>query len=509
MRSVSEVENSPVNRRRRTALNSVFGLLAWVLPIAVGFFTTPVLVEELGNEAYGIYAVVAGFLMYSFAFSIAKVAVKYVAEFRAGGQDEKISDIVSATLWLSLIVGSFGAIVLSLLARYVVSSVLLIENESAEVAVIALYIAGGTGLLAMISQVFQFTLQGLNRFGSFLMLTSASGILLGAGNVVIVKLGYGIDILLLWNLILNAMMGIAFFIAARSAFPPLRIKLRIGRGLFASAAKYGGSIILYQIFANILFIFERTWLTRKFGAEAMAFYAVPMLVGGYLHAVVGSVAMGLFPAINELLTNPERQIELYKKATKIIFAAVAFAVVTLILMGRAGLGVWINPAFSQNAYPLLLVHAVSFGIISMFTIVWQINEGYHAPLLNVAVTFTWAAVAISLMVLVPETWRGEGVALARLTGVVASIPLLFYTEKRFLGQVFWEFWLSNSARIVLALIPAGIVYYFAASFEAGWANLILALSLALVLYFSVLTFTGYLTKEERHEFLRLVPFFKS
>lgn len=501
------MENSQIDRRRRTALNSIFGVLAWLLPIAVGFFTTPVLVEGLGNEAYGIYAVVAGFLMYSFAFGIAKVAVKYVAEYRAAGQDDKIGEIVSATLWLSVAIGTIGAIALAVAAEYIVSNILLIRGEYAEVAVKALYIAGATGLLAMISQVFQFTLQGLNRFGNFLMLTSVSGILLGVGNIVVVKLGFGIDALLLWNLVLNALMGVAFFTAARKAYPNLKIGFGISGKLFASAAKYGGSIIVYQIFANVLFIFERTWVTRKFGPETMAFYAVPMLVGGYLHALVGSFAMGLFPSINELLANRERQVELYQKATKIIYAAVLFAVVTLIFMGRAGLAVWINPGFADNAFPLLVIHSISFGIISMFTIVWQLNEGYHAPMLNVVVTLTWAVVAISLMVFLSDVWRAEGVAYARLAGVVASVPLLFYTEKRFLGGIFWGFWLANTAKILVALLPAALVYYFANNFEPTWIVLVLSLILAFSLFASALLATGYLTKIERDEFKRLVPFF--
>ena len=90
------------NKRERLVKNSLYGLLSWVVPILPTMIATPIVLDRLGAERYGLFVVILGFVSYFFTTAIGKVAAKYVAEYRATGETEKISAIISATILLGL-----------------------------------------------------------------------------------------------------------------------------------------------------------------------------------------------------------------------------------------------------------------------------------------------------------------------------------------------------------------------------------------------------------------------
>ncbi len=135
--------------RSHWSRSALFGFVSWVLPLGLTFFATPLVVHRLGVEEYGLYALVLGFLSYSFAFSIGRAITKYVAEYRASGQTELINEVLAATLLINFIVGLTGALILCFFARFVVVALFDIKPEMQENAVVAFYIASATIFFGM------------------------------------------------------------------------------------------------------------------------------------------------------------------------------------------------------------------------------------------------------------------------------------------------------------------------------------------------------------------------
>src|SRR5688500_14982179 len=210
-------------RRRSLATNSFLSVLAWVFPIALGSIATPVLVRNLGTHEYGIFSIALGFISYSFTFGAGKVAAKYVPEYLAAGELERAGESVSATFWLSLSIGVVGSLALVLIAPVLVRDVLLVPRELQEASVYALYLAGAIGLVFMLSQVFQYVLQGLHRFDNYVTLTNFNGLLLGAGNIILAMNGFGVVALLAWNRGVMAFTGILFYLRAKHLLPSIRL----------------------------------------------------------------------------------------------------------------------------------------------------------------------------------------------------------------------------------------------------------------------------------------------
>ena len=486
-----------VGKRRSLTANSLFSVIAWMFPILLGFISTPIVVHGLGSEQYGIFAIVLGFISYSFTFGVGKVVGKYLPEYQASADTEKVTQVVAATFWFSLAIGVVGSLALIVAAPVIVRDLLLISSENHQVAVYSLYLAGGIGLVLMLSQVFQFVLQGLHRFDNFVALTNLNGLLLGAGNIALALAGFGVVALLIWNLGVVSFVGVMFFIRARHLLPSIRFVTQIPRKMLASVVRYGGSIILYQIFANVLFIFERSWVMRKFGPEALTYYFVPMLLAIYMHGFIFSIAQAIFPVVNELLEDRSQVIRLYERANKIVAAVVFFVVTNFIVCGALFLELWIGREVAAASYTLLIAHGLTFGVIALGILAFQLAEAFKFPALNVIMTGSWMAISIPLMIVAADIWQSEGVAWSRFAAALVTIPIVIYTERRFLGEVRWKFWLTTGLRVMAAagLMAAAetVILMFVSH---TYAALFLAATVGTIVFIAVLIITGYIGRDD-------------
>ncbi len=488
---------STASTRRSLLLNSGFGVLAWFTPIILGFITTPLLVNGLGAELYGVYALILGFLSYSFTFGIGKVAGKYVAEFIAEGKDHLVSQAITATFLLSVIVGTIGAITLGAFTPWVAEQVFNLPAELRRPAETSLYIACITGLFAMISQVFQFTLQGVHRFGTYLLISNFGAVMLSGGNIALAVAGYGVTELIGWNLFTVATIGTIFYVSSVIAIPSFRFTLRIELPIVKAVAKYGANIIIFQIFANFLLLFERSLIVRRFGAESLTYYVVPMMIGIYLHGVVSSFGQVLFPNINELLNKPDELRSLYRKANRLIAVIVVFSVVTLVTLGGVLLELWVGPEFRVRSHTILVVHGLTFGLLGLIVVLMSVVESFRAAGLNAFSTFLFMVFGIVFMLYLAPAYGLLGIAEGRLFGIVATIPFLVYCERRFLGGEMLGFWFSIGLRLLPALLLLAIVQYLIVHFiPVSYFLVAITGMVSFGIYLAVLYFSAYFTSEE-------------
>lgn len=487
-----------VGRKKILFKNGVYSAVAWIFPLILAITVTPIVVKALGNELYGLYAVVVGFITYSFTFGIGKSAAKFVAEYRSTGDDAKASEAVSAILWISLLFAVLGSVITIALARPIVAHVLLIDADLQDQAVVALYLACAVIIATMVSQVFQFVLQGIHRFDRYLLLTNLAGLFLNLGSVGVVYLGYGVTALLVWNLIVTGVIGLAFYASARRMMPELVIGFSVSPGIRRPVLKYAGSIVVYQVFGNVLFMFERGWIVRRFGPEALTFYVVPMMLGIYLHLFIASLVQALFPVVNELLDDRERLVRLYQTSTKIILTLTTFFVVTFAVCAKPFLSLWMSPDFAEVSHQILIIHLITFGGLAMITVVWQITESFHEARINAFVTLLWLMIAVPFMIALADGWQITGIAFARGCGVLIFVAFVIYVERRFLGGPLWTFWLAALTRIAIASIVAALIEWFLIStLGISWVSLVIAGAIGLSIYVSFLFLSGFLNSEER------------
>lgn len=480
--------------------SALFGFVSWLLPLGLTFFATPLVVKRLGVEEYGLYALVLGFISYSFTFSIGRAITKYVAEYRASGQTERINEVLAATLWINLFVGLAGTLTVCLLARIIVVSLFDIKPEMQENAVIAFYLASATVFFWMQQQVFSGVVQAVHRLDVFSGISTVVSVLGVVGNIIIVLLGYGVKELLIWNLVNTALSGYWFYLSGKRLLPEAKWGFRCSREIIKSVAKFAAGTSANQLIFNFLLLFERGLITRQLGTESLTYYVVPMNLTGQIHIFCSSLLLMIFPLASELGAKLEmkRLQEVYEQTSKYIFAIVTFIVISMSICGYEFFSLWLSPAFADKTYFIVIIQAVTFGTMAIGIIAWQIMEGLGNTRNNALVSIPWAALSLILMLLLIPFFQLEGVGLGRMLGCIALLIYIFYVEKKVFGSVLWAFWRKV---IFLSFIPALLAG--AAEFVSlhylikGWIGLFIACGLGGLIYLSLLFATRYLNFEDR------------
>lgn len=485
------------DRKGRLALNSILSLLSWLLPVGLGLAVTPVIIRYLGTELYGVYLVLLGFISYSITFNVGRTVAKYVAEYKTSEDEIRIRQTISSAFWLNLAAGLFVAVVIAILSEWIVKDLLQVSPDFRAAARAALIIGGFAIPAVQVGQVFQNVLQGIHRFGKVSLLMNLNWLLLNAGNVILVFNGFGIVAIFVWNLSVGIAIAGFSFLVVRRQDPNFVPGIATG-SMLRLVAGYGLSIFLYQLFGTVLLLFERAWILRNFGATESAFYLLPMTLAIYLHALIGSLTLAVFPVVNELLDDRERLLRLYRQATKIVVAVTALVVGNVMALGKVFLLLWLGRDFADNAFTNLIYHFLTFGLIAIMIIVWHINEAHGAARLNSIQVFIWAAVAIPLMIVTSSIWLAEGVAASRFVGVLVTVPMMLYSEARFLGSIQWRFW----GRLIVKVVPATAVlivgeWLIISALSPSWMALFVSALGGAAVFLSVLFLTGFVAEDEK------------
>jgi len=487
-------------KRNSLLKNIFFGFLSWFLPLGLSFVATPIILHALGIGKYGLYTLVLGLISYSFTFNIGKAIVKYVSEFQANNQTEKISEIISATLLLNLIVGGLGMILLLFYSRWFVVNILQIESALQDEAVTAFHLAAVLIPATMFSQVFSSIIQAIHRFDIYSYITIGSNCFLAAGNIVLALLNQEIEVLLIWSLLLTILNSFVFYFYSRRLLPEFKLKIVFPGEILRLILRYSAAIIVTQFLGNLLVLFERSWITSRLGTEAVAYYVIALNLGVYIHAFIGSISLALFPLSSEIEAHGDksRLLRIYTKATKIVLMLAAFLCLTLINGRDFILGLWVGLDFVQKSSDALITHALTFSIMAVAIISLQIIEGVGQPGVTAAAVFVWLVLSIPLMIVLTDDYGITGVGIARLLGASIFIPTILYVEKRVFGLVQWKFWRRTLLIVGFGSVCASLVQYFIyQNLAISWINFGGGVIIGGLVFGFCLLIAGFISPHER------------
>lgn len=490
------MEPQPGQRQSRIVNNVFYGAMTWVFPVILSLVATPVIVRALGVETYGIYALVLGLISYSFSFGIGRAATKYIAEYRISGEQAKIRGVISVTLVLGVVLGVFGVLLLFGTAEFLVTDVLRITETSRETTILAVYVSSAVIFVAIINQIFGSFVQGVQRFDLYSKLFNLNSFFLLSGNLLLALAGYGLLELLWWNLASLSLSTIFFFIAAKATVPEFRIG-RFDRSSAKTVVAYTAGIVGYQVLANLLLLFERGWITRRFGSESLAFYAVAMSIGLYIHGFATSLLLTVSPLTSETQNDPERLLRLYRRSTKLIAFIVAFLCTMVVVHSRDFLLLWIGPDFAAEADGLLRIHTVTFGLLSIAGVAWFMREGLGVPKHNLYAFAICFSVTVPLMLLLSETNGPLGVSIARLAGFSIVFLSIVHFEIWLFGSILAKFWAELLIKLSGAVVGSALTGAFLLEYlGTSWPTFTVSVACSAAIYCVILWLLKFASPDE-------------
>jgi O-antigen/teichoic acid export membrane protein len=359
--------------------NSLSSLLAFLIPVAVALVSTPYIVYGLGEERFGIYMVTLSLVSFGGLLDLgfATAAVRFVAEARARGDAQQLSEVINSTLISRL---PLLAVLMSVgvpLAPVLVDRVLAISGPLRLDAIFVLRVALVSLGLSMLGGTLAALPRAAQRYDLSSRLGLVFGLLLTGLTVVILALGGGLRQIAVLELALTvAQMAVAWYVA-RHVMPAWRPAWRLDPARLRSIAAFGAFVALNSVTAIIFIHVNRLLVARLLGVAAVTYFVVPWSLSSRISQVVASLTEAISPVASALSASAEkdRLRELCLAGARFSFA-IAGTLGLAVALGAADLlSLWMGPRFAAESAPLLRLLAVMGGLQALSALPYFVLNG--------------------------------------------------------------------------------------------------------------------------------------
>jgi O-antigen/teichoic acid export membrane protein/glycosyltransferase involved in cell wall biosynthesis len=350
--------------------NTAFTFLARMVAAAVALVITPLVVNTLGKELYGVWALV--FLLTSYValadLGIGAAFVRHVAEDYAKKDFPALNQVVNTGILFYLF---FWLIFASLISFFLADPLLSLFKVPASIRADAHFALVGAVLVFAATNcvsVFPAVLNGLQRMDISNAIIIGHSLLTAFGTVFVLRQGLGIR-----GLILNA--GAVFVLAASAntvsalrILPQLRVNpFLASRRSFRRLFSFGIKMQAVSAFAVFSKQFDRLLTGYALSLRYLGMYQVGCRAAEMISNLFVSIYQPVVPAASDLGAREEheRLRQLHRRGTRWLALMSVPVLAAGLVNAREAIYLWMGEGFAVSAVVLqCLLFAYSFNIVT-------------------------------------------------------------------------------------------------------------------------------------------------
>ncbi|MFN0085247.1 MAG: oligosaccharide flippase family protein [Blastocatellia bacterium] len=453
-------------RKRRVFQNASVNLASKVFYLATRFFLPPLTLSYVSLAEYGIWAtcfILIGYLGMS-AFGVSNVYVRYVAEYHARGEIEKINRLLSTGL--TVVTGMCVALLAGLwfgLPLFIAR--LNVPGPLRGMAFTLMFVTAATFMLDLSFGAFSYVMSGLQQITEQTVVWVISFCLEAVLIVAMLMGGFGIYALL-WAFVIRYLFATAaYFYLCRRALPGMSLRPRhFDRAMLRLFYGYGAVVQLSGLLGMFLYSIEKLIAGMFIGVQATGLLDVGEKLPVMASQVPASMNSVFLPAMAQMhsLEKQDEVAALYLKGARYLNMLMGAILGFLAAFASPLLMAWIG---YDEKYQMAAL------IMSLVCLPYQMNEltgpasAYHRSTGHPRRELVYPLTQLGLVALTVSfgfAWFGQTV-LVICVAVAASMVLsalvyLGYTN-RYMG-------LSMALYARQVLLP-GIAPY-AVGFACAW-----------------------------------------
>ncbi len=337
-------------------------LLNWVAMLAslgVPFFLSPYTVHHLGNELYGIWVLVVSSVAYFqlLDLGLRSAITTFISKSRMLELHEESRRVVSTAVWLRI-----GLSVLIVLLAGVVAllfpRVFSIAAELQDRARLAIMLTALSLAINLASGVPSAVLAAQHRYDLLSLVNLLRTFFRAAGFVFLLRSGYGIVALAMWELAAAILMSIACTVLCAWTFPELRhFFRRPEREMMGTLWNYSAYVFLITIAGAIINYMDNGIVGFFLLPGAVTFYAiagnlilssreaVAAMSNTFVPIASGFEAGGKIQQLRRLLIRGTQASLLVSLPISIV----------LFVRGKTFIGLWMGPEYAEVSGTLLQI----------------------------------------------------------------------------------------------------------------------------------------------------------
>lgn len=408
--------------------------ISWGWPVLLSFTITPLILKYLGDDGYGIRAVILTVSGYFALFDLGLngAGTKYLAEFNAKNDNKSIEELLSTTRIVYLIMGFFGLFIIFISSPWLCKSVFNIPDVLVNESVTAFRLSGVGFLLGMITWWLSSIPTGLQRYDIFNGISIFYGTINVLGNLIAVYWGFGIIGIVISNIISNLLAIFVYLFLNKRLLPEINISFKFSVSMFKKTMSFGLYMIGFSLFAIIFSQLDKTIIGVMLTTTMLTYYVIPLSISNINQQVNGKLLQVMFPLSSELMANNEidkLQNLFYRSLNMSAIVGLAISI-PLLSYSKNILEIWISQDMANTSSGVLFVLVISFLLAGLvpYTIVAGMG---HAKVFTTSSMISGISGIVFFLLLI-KPFGIMGMAIGKLLSIILTVIYYLYISKSLL-----------------------------------------------------------------------------
>lgn len=341
--------------------NTFYNLLGSFLPLLVSIVTIPFYIGLIGEERYGILAIVWLLLGYFglFDLGLGRATAQHIASHRDACDQER-AQVFWTALILNLGLGITGGLLVWPISLYFFDTLFKVEETlRPEIQNAVPWLALAVPM-AILSGTLTGALQGRERFFE-LNLVSVTGTLLFQIFPLVVARYISIDLaVILPSVLLARFLTVLALLERCKRHIIHKYVLSFNRAKAGQLLRFGGWVTVTSFVGPMMVILDRIIIGSLMGAKAVTYYTIPFQLAERSALIPSSLTSALFPRFSALDASQEKI--LANEAMNVLIVVMTPLIVTCVLLIKPFLAWWVGAEFASESSLVGQVILIGFWI---------------------------------------------------------------------------------------------------------------------------------------------------
>lgn len=478
--------NGDFSENRIVQKNALYNLAGSAIPLAVAFFSIPLLIKGFGEERFGILSIAWVLIGYfSLAdFGLSRALTKFISERNWQDHNKQLSEVIWPALFLMTILGIIGGISLAAASHTLINTVFKIKSTDKDELLRAFYILSVGIPFTVIAAGLRGILEGLMRFDLANYVRIALGAVNFLGPLLALHFSNSIIFPIIIIVISRILFCIIYYMMCIRLLPEMNMGFRIHKYEYLPLIRYGGWISVSNVISPIMVNFDRFFIGSIVSVSALTYYSTPWEIVTRLLIIPSAIAGAMFPIFSrnggmERKINPD----LYRRSMKIVLIIMFPVCLVCVLFAKEALRIWINVDFAEASYRVFRVIAIGVMLNGLAQIPYAFIQGVGKPEVTAKIHILEIFLYLPALIILIENYGILGAALAWFARAAIDFVFLHFFCERAIFKSRMHLSLGGAKRLETMIALCIAILFLSVSI-----NSLIARILMTILFVGISTF---------------------
>jgi O-antigen/teichoic acid export membrane protein len=433
-----------------------------VLTVAIAFIVSPIMVNKLGVNTYGIWVLMVSISGYFTVldFGINTALVRFISKYVALKDFTKANEVYSSALALFSIAGAI-AIISIVIFSLNFSELFNIKEFNNRYLSIVFIVIGIDLAINLVFGVFSGVLRGLQKFHELNVISIVISLLKNMALVYLLYNDYSILSIAILQIFMSLLKYYLMYLLINKKHTFIQFeKSLVTKVTFKKLYDYSIYSFLIAVAMKIIFYTDSLIIGLLINIGAVTYYSIPVMIVENLEKFIWAAIAVLIPVISshEALMNTESNKTLYVTGSKYIFMLTGPVLIVLLIAGDEFIGLWMGAEYIKDSGQVLKILLVGYIFSLTQLMAHGILKGISKHKILAYILCFQVSLNLAVSIILAPIYGINGVAIGTTIPIlISNIILIPYFTCKELGISFMDYTLTSIIKPIF--IP--VIMYFA------------------------------------------------